>query len=230
MARAGGDPAARAAQAGQADLGRPATLILVRHGRTEDTEQRRVRGGSSAGPELSPAGLGEARRLAEMVGGWPDDAGRPVAVLTSPLLRARQTAGLVAAALDLEPMEDEDWAEVSLGDWDGRSYAEIADGWPAEYRAWRASTAVAPPHGESLDDVAERVGTACDRVIARYPGRTVLVVTHTAPIRTVLRQALDAGPASLWRLRVDPVRLSVLRFWADGGCEVATVNSPARPR
>ena len=226
MPRAGDGPVARA---GPADLGRPATVILVRHGRTEDTEQRRVRGGSSAGPQLAPAGRLEARRLAEVVGGWPD-AGRPVAVVTSPLLRARQTADLLGAALDLEPVEDDDWAEVSLGDWDGLSYAEIADGWPDEYRAWRASTAVAPPHGESLDDVAKRAGAACDRVIERHPGRTVLVVTHTAPIRTVLRRALEAGPAALWRLRVDPVRISVLRFWADGGCEVGTVNSEASAR
>ena len=155
---------------------------------------------------------------------------RPVHVLASPLLRARQSATALGAALGLQPQLDDDWAEVSLGDWDGLSYAEIAEGWPAEYLAWRTSTAVAPPHGESLDDVARRVGAACDRVVAEHPGRTVLVVSHTAPIRTVITRALDAGPTALWRLRVDPAAVSVVRFWADGGCEVGCVNSFACAR
>jgi broad specificity phosphatase PhoE len=153
-----------------------------------------------------------------------------VAVISSPLLRARQTASAVATALDLEPQMDDDWAEVGLGDWDGLSYAEIAAGWPEQYRDWRRSTAVAPPNGESLDDVAQRVAGACDRLVRAHPGRTVVVLSHTAPIRIVLARALTAGPAALWRLRIDPTSVSGLRFWADGGCEVAGVNSTAHLR
>jgi probable phosphoglycerate mutase len=153
---------------------------------------------------------------------------RPVTVVASPLLRARQTATVLVNALGLKSQIDDAWAEVSLGDWDGLGYAEIAAGWPDRYRDWRRSTAVAPPGGESLDDVAKRVGAARDRLVRGHPGRTVVVVSHTAPIRTVLADALVAGPAALWRLRVDPAGLSVIRFWADGGCEVVTVNSGAR--
>jgi broad specificity phosphatase PhoE len=151
--------------------------------------------------------------------------GRPVAVVASPLLRARQTAAALASALGLEPQFDPGWAEVALGDWDGLDYAAMASGWPDRFRDWQGSTAVAPPNGESLDDVAHRVGAARDRLVAAHQGRTVVVVSHTAPIRTVLAQALAAGSAALWRLRIDPTALSVVRFWADGGCEVATVNS-----
>jgi hypothetical protein len=46
----------------------------------------------------------------------------------------------------------------------------------------------------------------------------------------VLARVLAAGPAALWRLRVDPTAVSVVRFWTDGGCEVATVNSSAHLR
>ncbi len=220
------------------DLGPPTTLVLVRHGRTDDTDERRVRGGSSAGPQLNAAGQAQVADLAQAFrsGSWePADAGdrprgpRPVVLVASPLLRARQTATAVAAALDLEPRFDPAWAELDLGDWDGLSYAEIAAGWPERYGAWRASSAVAPPSGESLDELAARAAGACDRLVREQPGRTVLVVSHTAPIRSVIARALDAGPAALWRLRVDPARLSVIRFWADGGCEVATVNSPGPP-
>jgi broad specificity phosphatase PhoE/ribonuclease HI len=231
------------------DLGEPTTVILVRHGRTDDTDQHRARGGGTTGPELNIPGQRQAGQLARLLAEHaqaepdPDPAGsaseslaasllgtRPVAVVASPLLRSRQTATVLAEALGLEPQFDSDWAEVSLGDWDGLGYAEMASGWPETFRDWRRSTAVAPPNGESLDEVAKRVGAACDRLVTTYPGRTVVVVSHTAPIRTVLARALAAGPAALWRLRVDPTAVSVVRFWADGGCEVATVNSAAHLR
>jgi probable phosphoglycerate mutase len=228
------------------DLGSSTTLILLRHGRTDDTDSQRARGGGSTGPALNLAGQRQAERLSRAfaernltaVLGTEFDGGgdggqlglRPVAVVTSPLLRARQTASAVASALGLEPQFDPDWAEVALGDWDGLGYAAMASGWPDHFRDWQRSSAVAPPNGESLDDVANRVGAARDRLVAAYPGRTVVVVSHTAPIRTVLAQALAAGSAALWRLRIDPAAVSVVRFWADGGCEVATVNSAVHPR
>jgi broad specificity phosphatase PhoE/ribonuclease HI len=245
------------------DLGEPTTVILVRHGRTDDTDQHRARGGGTDGPALNIPGQRQAGQLARLLAehaqvdrdaaaGSPDSPSdslpdspavapakspaesllgtRPVAVVASPLLRSRQTANVLAEALGLEPQFEGDWAEVSLGDWDGLGYAEMAAGWPDTFRDWRRSTAVAPPNGESLDEVAKRVGAACDRLVTAYPGRTVVVVSHTAPIRTVLARALAAGPAALWRLRVDPTAISVVRFWADGGCEVATVNSAAHLR
>jgi ribonuclease H / adenosylcobalamin/alpha-ribazole phosphatase len=224
------------------DLGEPTTLILVRHGRTDDTDQHRARGGGSAGPALNIPGQRQVKQVAQLLADHAasDSAAespgqsllgtRPVAVVASPLLRSRQTATVLARALSLEAEFDHDWAEVSLGDWDGLGYAAMAAGWPDQFRDWRRSTAVAPPNGESLDDVAKRVGAACDRLLTAYPGQTVVVVSHTAPIRTVLARALAAGPAALWRLRVDPTAVSVVRFWADGGCEVATVNSAAHLR
>ena len=224
-----------------ADLGEPTTLVLVRHGRTEDTDQRRVRGRGSAGPALNRPGQEQAQRLARALTPSADlvdenhcqDAvlgTRPAAIVTSPLLRARQTAGVLAMALGLPARVEDDWAELGLGDWDGLSYAEIAAGWPERYRDWRRSSAVAPPNGESLNDVTQRVSAAGRRLVAAYPGQTVVVVSHTAPIRIVLAQALTAGPAALWRLRIDPASVSGVRFWADGGCEVAGVNSTAHLR
>jgi probable phosphoglycerate mutase len=144
--------------------------------------------------------------------------------VSSPLRRARRTAEVIAAALGVAPGVDAAWAELSLGEWDGLGHAQIAAGWPAEYVAWRADPAATPPGGESIEDVARRVRAARDRLVAAHPGGTVLVVSHTAPIRAVVADALDAGPAAMWRLRIDPASMTVLRYWADGGCEVAAVN------
>ena len=213
--------------AAEADLGRPTTLWLVRHARTEDTG-RVLRGGHTDGPDLDPEGRRQAERLARRLTD-PGGGVRPVTVVSAPALRARRTAWALAETLDLPVRVDDDWAEVRLGEWDGLGYAEIAARWPEDYRRWRGSTAVAPPGGESLDDVFARIATARAALVAAHSGRAVLVVTHTAPVRTVLAQALEAGPAAMWRLRVDPAGLSVVRYWRDGGCEVAGVNLGGGP-
>jgi ribonuclease H / adenosylcobalamin/alpha-ribazole phosphatase len=223
------------------DLGPPTTLVLIRHARTPDTGVR-VRGSGPRSeprapqqdPELDDAGWEQARRLGRWVAReWPG-----AVVVSSPARRARGTASAIDEALgrvreagDGRGPEGEDgWAEVGLGEWDGRSYAEIAAGWPREYRAWRESPAAAPPGGESLVQVGHRVAAARDRLLTAHPGTVVVVVTHTGPVRALLGLALEAGPAAFWRLRIDPASVSVVRFWADGGCEVAGVNSTGHLR
>jgi probable phosphoglycerate mutase len=83
---------------------------------------------------------------------------------------------------------------------------------------------VAPPGGESLADHAARIRAARAAHVAQHPGEVVVVVAHVTPIRCVVAEALDAGPAALWRTRVSPASLTAVRYWADGGLEVLTVN------
>jgi broad specificity phosphatase PhoE len=207
----------------EADLGSPTTLLLARHARTGETD-RVMRGGDGDGPDLDAAGREQADRLAWWVSRAPEGY-RPVAVISSPALRARRTARAAAAALGLESQVHPDWAEVSLGDWDGLGYREISLGWPDLYRQWQESATVAPPGGESLSQVSARVAGALEDVVQKYAGQAVLVISHSAPVRTVLAAALDCGPSAFWRLRVDPASVSVMRWWADGNCEVAGVNT-----
>ena len=153
----------------------------------------------------------------------------PAVLVTSPLRRTRQTAGIVAGELGLEPVVEPGVTEAAFGDWEGLTYAEVAAGWPDLLGRWQGSTALAPPGGESLDDVVARVLATTDRLVADHRGRTVVVVTHVTPIRVVVRHALQAGAASLWRIRIAPCSLTAVRFWRDGGAEVMTVNAPADP-
>lgn len=195
-----------------ADLGRPLTLHLVRHASTALTG-RVPSGGDTHGPALSDAGVAEAEALAATL--EPPDV-----LLSSPLLRTWQTASILGPEPELAP----DWAELRLGEWDGLPYREIAERWPQEYTRWRESPAARPPGGESVEDLQQRMDAATLRLRTEYPGRTVVVVTHTGPIRAVVARALEAGPAAFWRLRTDPASITTLRWWADGGCEVAAVN------
>jgi ribonuclease H / adenosylcobalamin/alpha-ribazole phosphatase len=228
-----GEP--RAAGAPRASVpeheGEPTTLLLARHGRTADTLRGALAGRDGADPPLSPEGEADAARLAGVLRrlGTPTSPlpGLPAvdAVVTSPLLRAQGTAKVAAEGLGLDVVPDAQWAEASFGAWDGLTYAEIAHRDADALGAWYGDPTVAPPGGESFDDLAVRVRAARERAVVAHRGRSVLVVTHGGPVRVVVREALDAGPATLWRLRVTPAALTVVRFWPDGGVEVVTVNA-----
>jgi len=213
-----------------ADDGPPAVLLLVRHGRTTLTEQRRFSGRGGVDPELSDAGRRDAAAVADLLArvaagtaGLPD-VGPVAAVVSSPLARTWQTACAIAERLDLTVTPDERWAEIAFGAWDGLTYAEVAERWPGPLRDWQGSTTAAPPGGESIGEFVVRVRSARAGLVADHPGRTVVVVTHVTPVRVLVQEALDAGPAALWRTRVSPCSVTAVRYWQDGGIELVTVN------
>ena len=203
-----------------ADLGAATTLLLLRHGVTEYTPQRRFSGRGGADLPLTAHGHAQAAAAAEAV----ERAGGVDVVVASPLLRTRETAQHVADRLGIGVRVEDGWVECAFGEWDGLTAAEVAQRWPTELAAWQGSTAVAPPGGEAVDEVARRVLVARDRVLARHPRARVLVVTHATPIKQLVRLALGAGPESLWRMDSSPASLTTTRWWADGGASVGSYN------
>jgi probable phosphoglycerate mutase len=203
------------------DLGPPTTLILLRHGATPLTADKRFSGVGD--PELSALGLQQvdavARRLAAR--------GGVDAVVSSPLQRTVQTAQAAADALGLSVEIDPGLRETDFGLWDGHTFAEVRERWPAEHRAWLASTAVAPPGGESFDAVAARVLAARDGLLERFARRTVLVVSHVTPIKTLIRDALGAPPESLYAMELSAASLSVVTCYADRRSSMRLFNDTA---
>ncbi len=126
---------------------------------------KKFSGSGGADPGLDAVGLEQAHEAAAGLAA----RGGIAAVVTSPLLRARETAEQVAIALGLDVVVDEGLTECSFGDWDGFSFAEVAERWPAEMAAWLGSTAVAPPGGESFDAVDARVRRARDAARRAVP-------------------------------------------------------------
>ncbi|MFI7212875.1 bifunctional RNase H/acid phosphatase [Micromonospora maritima] len=201
-------------------------LILVRHGETERTVQKRYSGRGDVA--LTERGRAQARATAARVA---ELAPSVAAVVSSPLSRCVATAEAVAARVGDPPVRtDDDLIECDFGIWEGRTFAEVRQGWPGELDAWLASTRVAPPQGESFTTVAERTGRAVDRLRSAYPGETVVVVSHVSPIKLVLRDALAAGDAFLHRLYLDTAGVSVLDLYPDGGVAVRLVNDTAHLR
>ncbi|MCZ7428066.1 bifunctional RNase H/acid phosphatase [Micromonospora sp. WMMA1949] len=195
-------------------------LILVRHGETERTVQKRYSGRGDV--PLTERGRAQARATAARVAVLAPSV---AAVVSSPLSRCTATAEAVAAQVGNPPVRtDDDLIECDFGVWEGHTFAEVREGWAAELDAWLASTRVAPPKGESFVTVAERTGRAVDRLRSAYPGETVVVVSHVSPIKLVLRDALAAGDAFLHRLYLDTAGISVLDLYPDGGVAVRSVN------
>ena len=205
--------------------GAPTTLLLLRHGQTALSVDRRFSG--TGDPVLTATGEAQARGAAVRLLHKASRGLDAAAVVSSPLRRARRTAELAAEALRLPVDVDDRLRETDFGVWEGSTFAEVRAGWPTELAAWLASEQVAPPGGESFAAVGERVLAAHAELVAAHPGRTVLVVSHVTPIKVLGRAALAAGPEALHRLHLDLCSLSTLDFYADGPAVLRGWNDTA---
>lgn len=198
--------------------GAPTRLLLLRHGQTEMSRQRRYSGRGD--PALTDLGRQQAADAARYL----SSRGGVSAVLSSPLQRAFDTAAAAADALGLPVAVDEDLVETDFGQWEGLTFAEAAQRHPDLHGRWLGDTGVHPPDGESFDEVRARVQRFLDRVVTERGPGTVLVVSHVTPIKTLLRLALGAGASILQRLHLDLASLSVAEFYPDSGASVRLVN------
>ncbi len=208
----------------RAATGTATVTVLLRHGATALTAERRFSGAGEI--DLAPVGVEQARAAADRLTGDAPFA----AVVSSPLTRARHTAEIVAGALGLDLSLDEDLRETDFGRWEGATFTEVSRRWPAELAAWLASPDVAPPDGESFSATAKRVRRARDALLARFGGRRVLAVSHVTPIKTLVRIALDAPPQALHRMMLDPVGLTEIDWYDDGPAVLRRLNDVAHYR
>ncbi|MET8215798.1 bifunctional RNase H/acid phosphatase [Streptomyces hirsutus] len=210
-----------------ADMGPPATFVLLRHGETPLTPQKRFSGSGGSDPSLSDAGREQAERAAAALA----RRGTVQAVVASPLARTRETAGIVAARLGLEVSVEEGLRETDFGAWEGLTFAEVRERHPDDLNAWLSSPDAEPTGGgESFADTATRVAATRDKLTAAYAGRTVLLVTHVTPIKTLIRLALGAPPESLFRMELSAASLSAVAYYADGNASVRLFNETSHLR
>ncbi|MFV0134713.1 histidine phosphatase family protein [Streptomyces sp. HMX87] len=197
------------------------TLVLLRHGETLLTPQRRLSGSGGSNPGLSPAGRRQAQAAADALARRGDIE----AVVTSPMRRCRETAHPVAARLGLSLQVDRDLREADFGAWEGLTFTEVRERYPDDLSAWFASPE-SPPSGagETMQQVARRVAAVRDGLMARYAGATVVVVSHVGPLRTLIRLALQAPPHTLFRMEVAAASLSTLTYDEHGTATVHALN------
>ncbi len=201
--------------------GAPTRMLLVRHGETGLTAERRYSGRGDV--PLSDRGTAQARAVALRLAGTT-----VAAIVTSPLARCVRTAAILGEALRDPPLKlDDDLVECDFGEWEGLTFAEVRARWPVELDRWLADPGEAPPGGESFRAVDARVRRAVAGIRNEFTAQTVVVVSHVSPIKLVLRDALAAGNAFLYRLYLDPAGLSTVDWWPDGGVAVRSVNDTA---
>ncbi|GHG16090.1 bifunctional RNase H/acid phosphatase [Streptomyces filamentosus] len=227
------EPAPAPALAGPApagpapDMAAPATFVLLRHGETALTPEKRFSGSGGSDPELSEAGRRQAAAVADALAA----RGTVQHVVSSPLARCRQTAEAVAGRLGLDVVVEPGLRETDFGAWEGLTFAEVRARYPEDMDAWLASPKAAPTGGgESFATVARRVASARDRLAAAHAGRTVLLVSHVTPIKTLVRLALGAPPESLFKMELSAASLSAVAYYADGNASVRLLNDTSHLR
>ena len=193
------------------------TLLLLRHGQTTLSIDRRFSGRGN--PPLTELGGQQAWRAAERLAGVSVDA-----IVTSPLDRAVRTATVVADRVGVPVTVDDGWIEIDFGSWEGRTYAEVRAEDPEGLRGWLGFEDVAPHGGETFASCVRRVRSARDSLVAAHPGKTVLVVSHVTPIKTVAGLVLGDSAAALRAMYLDLCSLSEVRCGADGTGSIRSWN------
>ena len=189
-------------------------LIIVRHGRTEANANGRLLGRLDL--PLDQLGQRQAVALAHAVG--PVDR-----VVSSPLLRTRQTADAFATEFGTEVELDARFLELDYGEFEGRPLAEV----PAEiWRTWRRDPMFAPPGGESLAALRLRVDQALDAWREAARTETIVIVTHVSPIKAAVAWALGVGDDVTWRMFVSPASITRIGI-AETGPSLRTFNEVA---
>jgi len=200
--------------------GEPTVTLLLRHGQTPMSVQKRYSGRTDA--PLTDTGIRQAAAAAKRLALAGIDA-----IVTSPRQRAVRTAEEVAAATGIPVLTDDGFRETDFGAWEGLTFREVRERWPSELTTWLADPSVAPPGGESFTDVSERVTAALHRVLAGRPRQTVLIVSHVTPFKTRVAAALLAPPAALYRMHLDVAALCEIDWYADGPAVLRSFNDTA---
>jgi broad specificity phosphatase PhoE/ribonuclease HI len=211
---------------GWANVGVPTTFVLARHGATAYSLEKRFSGSGGLDLPLIELGEDQGRALAHEIA----RRGEAAAIVSSPLLRTRQTAALIAEQTGLDVEIDDDLAECSFGLWDGHTFAEVRDKWPEEMADWLASTSVAPPEGESFDACQARVRRSVRRLTEKYAGQTIVIVAHVTPIKLMVTDAVDAPVDSIYKMELPPCSISKVAWFPDGNSSMFSFAEAAHLR
>lgn len=164
------------------------SIILIRHGETDWNIEGRYQG--QADPPLNSKGLLQAQQLVrELKESSPD------ILYTSPLLRTRQTADILASKWSIPVIDEPRLMEIHQGDWQTRLRSEIETLYPDLFSEWETNPwNVSPPGGEHLSEVQSRVNAAIDEIAASDPHQKIGIVTHRIPIALIKVRYQDMDP------------------------------------
>ena len=157
------------------------TLIFVRHGQSLANRERFFAGHTDV--PLLDSGVAQAKATAEYIA----DTYKIDKAYASDLIRARKTGEVIAERLGLTVTCDEGLREIYGGEWEGVPFARLTEEYPESYRIWREDIGRAVcDGGESLAELGARVLATCKRIAEENDGKTILIATHAAAIRSFM--------------------------------------------
>lgn len=159
------------------------TIVLVRHGETDWNREHRFQG--HADPPLNEVGRAQALELAATLA-----AESFTRIYSSPLVRAWETAEILAASRGIAVEPHDALKEVDVGSWSGMTVSEVESRFPDGHRRWVESRS-GWEDGETFEELGRRVVSGILALAAQDDGAALLAVTHGGPIRTL--QAYMAG-------------------------------------
>lgn len=181
-------------------------IIVVRHGQTKWNIGQIFRG--RADVPLNETGRFQAKSLAKALKSW-----EIVAIYSSPLLRAKETAEAIAKEKNLKVKISDSLLDISYGDWQGVSHDEVAKKWPKLYQLWQEKPdKVKFPKGESLNDVRKRVEDFLKKVVSEHKDKIVAAVSHRVAIKVLLCAALNLDNSYFWRFIQNTASFSILDY------------------
>ena len=180
------------------------TFLLIRHGATHHLLH--TLSGRAPNIPLNDEGRTQAETLAELLASTPIHA-----IYTSPILRARDTANILAKPHNLSPIEDLTIQETNWGDWTLQTYANLD-----KIDAWRNFNQhrhlAAPPNGESFPQVTQRVISWLEAKALHHRRQTVAVISHADPIKAALLHYSHRPLSDIQNITIDPATYSALVF------------------
>jgi len=185
------------------------TLFVIRHAESQWNPIGRYQG--LLDPDLSERGEKQAKVLAEEL----KNKGIKV-IYTSPLLRTKRTAEIIAQTLGVPLIEDNRVIEIDHGVWSGKLVEEVKKEFPEMFDDWiKEPWKVDFPGGENLRAVYERVKAFIEEIKKKHEGETVAVVSHTVPIRAMYCAALNLPIEYFWSFGCDNASYSIVKFEED---------------
>jgi alpha-ribazole phosphatase/probable phosphoglycerate mutase len=193
-------------------------IYLVRHGQVEGHEEKRYNG--QVNVALTQLGRAQSDRICDCLLKIKLDA-----VYSSDLDRSRYCAELIAAAHDLTIHTEESLRELHIGDWEGRTWAELQEAYPDDWQA-RLQDLVnfQVPGGESLQDAADRIRPTIRKILSSHTGGDIALVAHGGVNRIVLLDAIGATLDKAFSIEQDYGCLNIIDYFADGKSVVRLLN------
>ena len=184
------------------------TVFLIRHGVTEWHRDRRVVGQREV--PLSTEGVQQAKATAVALGHIPIGE-----IISSPMLRAVQTAEIIASQFKADITRDPRLGDLRYGKWEGMSYGDVEK--TPEYQRILVNLLTEQlPGGEDLTQARDRSIRAIEQALRDAPaGESLAVVSHASILRLILSHYLGTNVVDFYRIRLSPCSVSVLKFRDD---------------